>query len=234
MRYFLLIFGLAVISVMLVAGKRGDISRKTPLEIFPDMDKMPKLRPQTRANFFSDGMSSRLPVAGTVARGSAYQDLPVNTGKQPGTTNWIENIPVAVNAQVMARGQERYGIYCAVCHAAAGDGKGITGKYGMVAMANFHDARIVKMADGELFNTMTFGKNLMPAYGGQIPIEDRWAIIAYIRALQRSHLAFLEDVPADQRDTLRRMMTPAPPASAGATNAAPAGTPAPAASPPKA
>jgi len=228
MRYFLLIFGLAVISVMLIAGKRGDISRRPPIEVFPDMDRMPKLRPQTRANFFADGMSSRLPVPGTVARGSAYQDLPVNTGKISGTTNWIENIPVTVSEQLLRRGQERFGIYCMVCHGAGGDGKGITGKYGMVAMANFHDARIVKMADGELFTTMTFGKNLMPAYGGQIPIEDRWAIIAYMRALQRSRLAILDDVPSDQRDNLRRAMPPPAPAAAGATNT-PAQTNAPAA-----
>jgi mono/diheme cytochrome c family protein len=211
MRYFLLIFGLSVIAVMLIAGKRGDISRKPPLEVFPDMDRQPKLRPQTHADFFADGMSSRLPVAGTVARGSAYQDTPVNTGKQTGTTNWIENIPVTVNEQLLKRGQERYGIYCSVCHGAAGDGKGITGKYGMIAMANFHDPRLVKMTDGEIFNTITFGKNLMGPYGGQIEIGDRWAIIAYVRALQRSRLAFIDDVPADHRDALRRAMVPAAP-----------------------
>ena len=220
MRYFLLIFGLAVITVMLVAGKRGDISRKPPLEVFPDMDRMPKLRPQTHADFFADKMSSRLPVAGTVARGSAYQDVPVNTGKHPGTTNWIENIPVVVNETLLKRGQERYGIYCLVCHGAAGDGKGITGKYGMVGMASFHDPRLVKMADGEIFNTITFGKNLMGPYGGQIPIEDRWAIIAYVRALQRSRLALIDDVPADQREALRRAMVPvAATTNAPATNA---------------
>ncbi|MCI0748602.1 MAG: cytochrome c [Verrucomicrobia subdivision 3 bacterium] len=213
MRYFLLIFGLTILGVMLIAGKRGDISRRPPLEVFPDMDRMPKLRPQTRADFFTDGMSSRLPVAGTVARGSAWQDAPVNTGKQPGTTNWVEVIPVAVNEQLMKRGQERYTVYCLVCHGAAGDGKGITGKYGMVAMANFHDPRLVKMADGEIFNAITFGKNLMGPYGGQIPIEDRWAIIAYVRALQRSRLATLDDVPADHRDALRRAMPPPAPAT---------------------
>jgi mono/diheme cytochrome c family protein len=222
MRYFLLIFGLAVITVMLVAGKRGDISRKPPIEVFPDMDRMPKLRPQTHASFFADKMSSRLPVAGTVARGSAYQDTPVNTGKHPGTTNWIENIPVVVNETLLKRGQERYGIYCLVCHGAAGDSKGITGKYGMVGMANFHDPRLVKMADGEIFNTVTFGKNLMGPYGGQIPIADRWAIIAYVRALQRSRLALIDDVPADQRDALRRAMVPVAPA----TNAPPTNAPA--------
>jgi mono/diheme cytochrome c family protein len=225
MRYFLLIFGLSVIAVMLIAGKRGDISRQPPIEVFPDMDRMPKLRPQTHAEFFPDKMSSRLPVAGTVARDSAWQDAPVNTGKQPGTTNWIDTIPVPVNERLLKRGQERYAIYCSVCHGAGGDGKGITGKYGMVAMANFHDPRLVKMADGEIFNTITFGKNLMGPYAGQIPINDRWAIIAYLRALQRSRLALIDDVPADQRDALRRAMVPVAPATnapAGAPTNAPA------------
>ena len=208
MRYFLLIFGLTIVAVMLIAGKRGDISRKPPIEVFPDMDRMPKLRPQAANSFFADGMSSQLPVPGTIARGSAYQDIPANTGKITGTTNWVINIPVPVTEQLLARGQERFGIYCAVCHSAAGDGKGITGKYGMVAMANFHDPRIVKMPDGELFTVITYGRNLMGPYAGQIDIQDRWAIIAYVRALQRSRLATLEDVPASERAALAR---PAPP-----------------------
>jgi mono/diheme cytochrome c family protein len=210
MRYFLLLFGLSILAVMLIAGKRGDISRKPPLEVFPDMDRQPKLRPQAANGFFANGLSSQLPVPGTVARGSAYEDNAINTGKIPGTTNWVVNIPVPVTEQLLKRGQERYGIYCAVCHSAAGDGKGITGKYGMVAMANFHDPRIVKMPDGELFTVITYGRNLMGPYAGQIPIEDRWAIIAYVRALQRSRLAILEDVPADQRGDLQRSMAPVP------------------------
>ena len=223
MRYFLLIFGLTIVAVMLIAGKRGDISRKPPIEVFPDMDRMPKLRPQAANGFFADGMSSQLPVPGTIARGSAYQDIPANTGKITGTTNWVINIPVPVTEQLLARGQERFGIYCAVCHSAAGDGKGITGKYGMVAMANFHDPRIVKMPDGELFTVITYGRNLMGPYGGQIDIQDRWAIIAYVRALQRSRLAILDDVPADQREGLRRSMAP----PAAQTNAPAAAAPKP-------
>jgi len=129
---------------------------------------------------------------------------------------------VLVTEALLKRGQERYGIYCAPCHAAAGDGKGITSKYGMVAMANFHDKRLVLMPDGEIFNTITYGKTLMGAYGAQIPINDRWAIVAYIRALQRSRLATTDDVPASER--LR--LASAPPSATAGTNAPPAGTPA--------
>ena len=83
-------------------------------------------------------------------------------------------------------------------------GKGITSKYGMIAMANFHDARLVKMPDGEIFNTITYGKNLMGAYGPNVTLTDRWAIIAYVRALERSRLASLDDVPEGLRSTLKK------------------------------
>jgi hypothetical protein len=85
------------------------------------------------------------------------------------------------------------------CHGPAGDGKGITGKYGMVSMADFHSERLLKMNDGEIFNTLTMGKNLMPSYGAIIPVMDRWAIIAYIHVLQRSQLATIDDVPEAKR-----------------------------------
>src|SRR5881397_686857 len=112
MRYVLLVFGVFVVAVMVVAGKRGDISRRPPIELFPDMDRQPKLRPQTGNGTFKDGFSSQLPVAGTIARGSAWQDTAENTGKipgipLPGVTNWVQTIPVPVNAQLMARGRER-------------------------------------------------------------------------------------------------------------------------------
>ena len=211
MRYFLFFFGLAVLAVMLVAGKRGDLSRRPPLELFPDMDRQPKLRPQDRNTFFKDGFSSRLPVAGTVARGTPFADTAENSGKIPGTTNWVEIVPLPVTHELMTRGQTRYNIYCAPCHGRVGDGKGITSKYGMLVTANLHDQRIVAMTAGEIFNTITHGKNLMGAYSGVTSIEDRWAIIAYLRALQLSRLAKLEDVPVEDRE---RLTNPLPPGAA--------------------
>ena len=208
MRYFLFFFGLVVLAVMLVAGKRGDVSRKPPMELFPDMDRQPKLRPQDQNSFFQNGLSSRLPVAGTVSRGTPFADTPENTGKIPGTTNWVEIMPVPVTHELMARGQNRYDIYCAPCHGRVGDGKGITSKYGMLATANLHDARISKLTDGEIFNTITHGKNLMGSYSGVTSANDRWAIIAYVRALQLSRLAKLEDVPAAERELLTKPLPP--------------------------
>jgi len=235
MRYFFLIFAFSVVVVMAIAGKRGSTSRKPPIEIFSDMDRQAKLRPQTYAEFFPDRMSSRLPVAGTIARSKPYQingqevypyqDAPVNTGLLSGTTNFFDTIPLPVTADLMARGQQRYTIYCAPCHGAQGDGKGITSKLGMGVIGDLHDGatrKVVQQPDGQIFNTITYGKNLMGAYGGVIPVEDRWAIVAYVRALERSRLATIDDVPGDQRS---RIPNPPP---AGQTNTAPSAAGAPA------
>ena len=200
MRHIFLVFAVLVATVMIVAGKRGEISRRPPIELFPDMDRQPKLRPQDANAFFSSGQSSQLPVAGTVARGTAYEETPVNNGRIPGTTNFVELLPVPVTEVLMQRGRERFNINCLPCHGVAGDGKGITSKYGMVGAVSFHDERLIKMPDGELFNTITYGKNNMGAYGANVVPADRWAIIAYVRALQRSRLATLDDVPAADRN----------------------------------
>ena len=211
MRYFLLVFGVVVISVMVIAGKRGDMSRKPPIELFPDMDRQPKLRPQEANSFFANGLSSQPIVAGTVSRGSAWQDSPENTGKVPGTTNWVQTIPVPVTQQLMARGQERFNIYCAPCHGAHGDGKGVTTKFGMAVIADLHDAagkKIPQQSDGEIFNTISNGKGLMQGSAPNVGIHDRWAIVAYVRALQRSRLGSIDDVPAGERDAVTKPLPP--------------------------
>lgn len=203
MRYFLLILGCVVVAVLSFAGVRGGLSRRPPLEIFPDMKRQAKLRPQTAAPFFSDKMSSRPPVPGTIARGTPYENNEVNTGFRPGTTNFVENIPVPVTAELLARGKSRYQINCLPCHSPVGDGNGVVTKYGMIRAGNYHDPRLVKMTDGELFNTISNGKNLMAAYASQVSITDRWAIISYVRALQRCRLGVVEDVPEPQRAALK-------------------------------
>ena len=206
MRYFLLLFLVCTVMVMAIAGKRGSFSRRPPIELFPDMNRQPKLRPQTPDAFFADGKSSRLTVAGTIAREDLhYADLPINTGHVSGTTNFVETIPVEVNGKLLARGQQRFQINCSPCHGAQGDGNGITKKIGaMPIVANLHDKRIVELADGEIFNTITYGKNLMGAYGANVTIEDRWAIVAYLRALQLSQLGTVDDVPEQMRSTFKK------------------------------
>lgn len=212
MRYFLILFAVCVVAVVAIAGKRGSLSRRPPIEVFPDMDRQLKLRPQQPNAFFANGLSSQLPVPGTVARGQPiytlagpvwpFEDAPVITGRQAGTTNFVETNPLAVTGGLLRRGQERYTIYCAPCHGATGDGNSVTKKLGMAVVANLHDKRIVEMADGELFNTITHGKNLMQGYAAQVPVEDRWAIIAYVRALQLSWLGEPDDLPAELRAKL--------------------------------
>jgi len=213
MRYFLWVFVLLVVGAVAVAGFRGGISRKPPIEIFPDMDRQPKLRPQAANSFFKSGVSSQMNPPGTVARGSAYEDNAINTGIVPGTTNWVENIPVPVTATLMARGQERYTIHCTPCHGPQGDGKGITVKLGMSVIADLHDSstrKIVQMPDGQIFNTITYGKNLMGPYAASLTVEDRWAVVAYVRALQRSHLGLIDDVPAGERASLPKTSAATP------------------------
>lgn len=196
MRYFLLTLVIAVVLVLGIAGSRGKLSRKPPIEVFPDMDRQPKIRPQTPSSFFADGRSSRLPVEGTVARNSHFLDAPVNTGLITGTTNFIATNPLKVTPELMARGQQRFQIYCAPCHSPLGDGNGITKSFGMAVVANLHDPRIVQMTDGEIFYVITHGRNLMGPYASQIEIEDRWAIVAYVRALQLAALGSQEDLAA--------------------------------------
>jgi mono/diheme cytochrome c family protein len=201
-------------AVVGIAGFHDGLSRKPPLEIFADMNRQPKLRPQTPNSFFPNGMSSQLPPLGTVARSQpiqtvdgavySFEDAPLNTGKITGSTNFVETNPLRVNGQLLMRGHDRFDIYCSPCHGRLGDGNGITKKIGdMPAVANLHDERIVAMTDGEIFNTITHGKNTMGAYGPIIPAQDRWAIVAYLRALQLSWLGSTNDLSASDQAALK-------------------------------
>ena len=196
-------------------GIPGHLSRKPPLEVFPDMDRQAKLRPAQPFDFFTNGLSSQLPPAGTVVRSApietangeiyAYQDVPFNTGRVTGTTNFVETNPMRVTAASLLRGRGQFDIYCAPCHGATGDGNGITKKLGvMLAVANLHDKRIVEMTDGEMFNTITHGKGLMGAYGATVVAQDRWAIVAYTRALELSRLGLPDELTAEQRAALKK------------------------------
>ena len=144
--WFFTLWALAVVTAVSVLGFRGSVSRKPPIEIFPDMDRQAKLRPQTLSKFapWADGQSSRLQVAGTVARGSAWEDNERNTGKKPDGA-FADHIPIPVNAALVKRGQERFGIYCQPCHGVLGDGKGITSKFGMANTANLNQERLIKI-----------------------------------------------------------------------------------------
>lgn len=210
MRYFFVIFGLVVIATMGVLGKRGSHFRKPSLYIFPDMERQLKWRPQKESGFFTNGLTSQLPVPGTVARsaplqtvnGAVYpfEDSPVNTGRIVGTTNYLENNPLPVTAELLERGRQRFTINCSPCHGAIGDGKGITQRIGaMAVVGNLHDKRMVEMPDGEIFYVISNGRGLMQSYAANIEVRDRWAIVAYVRALQLARLGSVADLPPDQQ-----------------------------------
>ena len=217
MRYIIsiLLIGAAIgAAVFGMLGLQGRMMRQPPFELFPDMDRQAKLRPQVPFHFFTNGVSSQLPPVGTVARSQPiatangpvyrFEDASVNTGRIVGTTNFVATNPLTVNTALLQRGRERFDIYCAPCHGRLGNGNGITKKIGtMPAVANLHDQRIVEMTDGEIFNTVTYGKGLMGAAGPLVPTEDRWAVIAYLRALQISWLGTTNDLTAVSPATLK-------------------------------
>lgn len=225
MKYFFILFTLLVVLVVSIAGFRGQKSTRPPIEIFSDMRHQPKVKAQAPSAFFADGRGGRKPVDGTVPIGYAipmhkpsdgsigeangpYQQIyfasgPVyiDTGKIDG--QWGTGMPFEITSELMERGRERFTINCSPCHGDTASGNGISSKFGLVAIANFHLDRIRKMADGEIFNTLTNGKNTMMGYGDRIQVQDRWAIIAYIRALQKSQGgATIADVPPDERAAL--------------------------------
>jgi mono/diheme cytochrome c family protein len=221
LRYFFIALGLFLVGLLAVAGFRGQKSGKPPIEIFPDMDHQPKVKAQVPSEFFADERGNRQPVTGTVPLGyeapvskenpfpdeGKYRMVRYSTGTDYLNTGrfgdrWGTGIPLPVTAELMQRGQERYTIFCGVCHGASGGGNGVAGQYGLVAIASFHQDRLREMADGEIYNTIVMGKNTMLGYGSKIPVDDRWAIVAYVRALQAAQTATINDVPPAERAAL--------------------------------
>jgi mono/diheme cytochrome c family protein len=213
--YSILVIVATIAAAFTIVGIPGHLSRKPPLEVFPDMDRQAKLRPAQPFRFFTNGLTSQMPPDGTVARSTlvqtsdgavySFQDVPFNTGHDTGTTNFVTINPLPVTAALLQRGRAQFDVYCAPCHGALGDGNGITKKLGvMPAVANLHDQRIITMTDGEIFNTITHGKGLMGAYGGTIVAQGRWAIVAYTRALELSRLGSPDELTAEQRAALKK------------------------------
>jgi mono/diheme cytochrome c family protein len=166
-----------------------------------DMHDQPKYVPLRESTFFADSRSARAPVPGTVARGQLHEDALLYTGKIDGTDATV--FPFAVDATVMSRGRERYDIYCSPCHGRTGAGDGMVVRRGYRAPPSFHADRLRLAPVGHFFDVITTGFGAMPDYAAQIKAEDRWAIAAYIRALQLSEHATVTDVPPDQRGALQ-------------------------------
>jgi mono/diheme cytochrome c family protein len=216
MRYFFFAYLLAIVLVIGFAGFRGDKFTQPPIEVFNDMDHQAKVKPQSSNAFFADGIGSRKPVAGTVPMGlhvahkPAAQDTAPGFGFTHGSDYynsgrmgdfWGDGFPqqVKVDEALLRLGEERYNINCAICHGKSGDGKGITSQYGIANIANFHlpgftDPKAPDYrANGSIYNTINLGKGLMSGYGASIPVHERWAIVAWVRALALARTAPLDD-----------------------------------------
>jgi mono/diheme cytochrome c family protein len=173
-----------------------------------DMHDAPRYEPLEASSFFNDGQSARMPVANTVSRNPLTDgDELLYTGKIGGTL--ANQFPMPVTAAVLARGQERYDIFCSPCHGRTGKGDGVVVQRGMRQPPSFMEDRLRNAAAGYFFDVMTHGFGAMQDYAAQIPVEDRWAIVAYERALQFSQHAATGDVPDDRRADLDRPAAPA-------------------------
>jgi len=218
MRWVFVSVGLVTAAVVNLMGPRGVVSSRPPLMFISDMDFQPRYDAQASSPFFPDRRAMRTPPTGTVPFGGANYDSDAGSprqnpdflrddcayyrGKQG--NSWVVQNPFKVDMTLLRRGQERYNIHCALCHGATGTGNGIMTQFGMVGVASITDELHRLMSDGEYFSVISNGKGRMMAYGPQINIRDRWAIVAYIRALMRSQNATLPDVPESERGELNR------------------------------
>ena len=218
MRWVFLGLALVTATVVSVMGSRGAINGRRPLVFFTDMAFQPRYDPQSASPFFADGRAMRTPPAGTLPFGGADYDADAGSprqnpdflqaddayyrGKQG--SNWVASNPLTIDLALLRRGRERYEIHCAICHGATGAGNGTMTQYGLVGVASISSGLHRLMADGQFFDTITNGKGRMMPYAPQIKVRDRWAIVAYIRALMRSEGASPDDVPEALRGELNR------------------------------
>ncbi len=174
------------LSLLFLAGcEQGRIKEKPPIHPNPNMDTQPKYKPFRESNFFVDGSDMRLPIDGTVAQGELRADSAWYIGKT-GPDSYMKNAPVTVDNGLLLRGRERYNIYCSPCHGPAGDGRGAITRYKYpIPPTSLHEERIVQSEDGYIFAVITNGIRNMPRYDHQIPVPDRWAIVAHIRQLEK-------------------------------------------------
>jgi mono/diheme cytochrome c family protein len=165
-----------------------------------DMHDQPRLKPLGGSDFFADGRGARPLVEGTVARGQLREDEHLYTGKVGGQN--ATTLPVPLTRELLQRGRERYDIFCSPCHDRVGTGNGMVVRRGLRRAASLHDERLRGETPGYFFDVITNGFGAMSSYAAQVPVDDRWAIVAYVRALQLSQRATLEDVPESERATL--------------------------------
>lgn len=193
---------LIILLMAFSACKQGAVSEKPPVHLNPNMDNQEKYKAQEESEFFVNGAVNRMPVKGTVAVNEYHPDKAFYYGKNK-KGGFVFKAPVAFSKTLLQRGHERFNIYCAPCHSRAGDGKGIVAQRGFLPPPSFHQDKYRKYPDGQIFNVISDGFRNMPSYKHQIPVPDRWAIVGYVRVLQRSQSASIDDIPEKMRNQIK-------------------------------
>lgn len=194
-----LLFSFAALS--LLSSCRGQPSEDPPFHLVPDMDNQPKFKAQSENPFFADGRTMRPQVEGTLAQNQFHEDEGLYTGKNP-DGSFIARVPYAVDEKLLERGEDRFNIYCSPCHDKTGSGNGAVIKHGYPLPINLASDHPKSMKDGEIFDTISNGVRNMPGYRTQIPAADRWAIVTWVRVIQKSQAGKLEDVPGDKKGSI--------------------------------
>ena len=207
------VVALSLIPVGLIYRSHQSGKNRPRIQVVYDMDQQYKYKAQSENPFFSDGVAMRGVPDGAVARGMLREDDAMYLGMEDLVANpdtvFVTAFPLPVTPELMVRGQERYDVFCATCHAPSGNGQSLVhlraqglGEGTWTPPTDLTSDAVAERAVGHIYNTITNGIRAMPAYGSQIPPEDRWAITAYVRALQLARKATIDDVPADVRNAL--------------------------------
>jgi mono/diheme cytochrome c family protein len=194
--------------VCAVSGCRGDVSDQPPVHIIPDMDYQPKYLQQGESRFFSDHRANRTPPEGTVARGQLKEDTAFYEGRIG--DQFVSKVPIDVDEKLVRRGQERFNIYCTPCHDQTGSGNGLVFQHGFPKPLSVTADHAKSLSDGELFDILSRGVRNMPGYAAQVPEKDRWAIVSWVRVLQRSQNTLVADVPPEELSHIQPAEEPAP------------------------
>jgi mono/diheme cytochrome c family protein len=191
-----------VVLAAFVSGCRGDKSSSPSVLLIRNMVDQTSYGPQSKNDFYKDKKSFREPVLGTVADGEANSNSKLYKGVEANSTAenpiWVKQFPIRLTDSVLKRGQDRYNIYCTPCHGYAGNSDGLATKAsgGVIRPANLHDSSVIEMPVGRIYNAVANGVNNwnMPGFAEHMSVQDRWAVVAYVRALQLSQNAKLNEV----------------------------------------
>ncbi len=201
MRHLLLIGAIAALGTG-CSNSEGEFGQN---EIFQRMQLQQKYRSYQRNTFFEDQRAMRVPPVGTLSREDYAAGQPYGTGRIPGTENYVENIPVPVDMKLLEKGRKNFDIVCASCHGLVGDGQSLAAvNMALAAPASLHSEKLRGKPDGYIYYVVGHGYGVMPGFDWRFTPEDRWAVVAYVRALQYSQNVPLAEAPADVRTQLMR------------------------------